>query len=62
MNKEKDPYPHVIVSWANDYVNGEVTMATLQAISRDVEKLYIKQTGKPIQITTVLRHPNKEKK
>jgi hypothetical protein len=59
MSKEK--IGHVIISWANDYVSSEVTMATLQSLSRDLEKLYTKQTGKPIQITTMLRPPTKNK-
>ena len=60
MAKKVEEERHVIISWASEFVEGTTTMAVLQAISRDVEKLYTKQTGKPIQITTILRKP-KEK-
>lgn len=46
---------HVTISWASGFVDKDTTVATLQSISRDVEKLYKKQTGKTIQITTIIR-------
>ena len=47
--------PHVIVSWAKDFVNEDVNVVDLQDISRVVEKLYLKRTGKPLQVTTIVR-------
>lgn len=60
MSKE-EKVRHVVISWANDFIDDEVTMATLQEISRGVEKGYTERTGKPLQITTILKSP-KEKK